>query len=172
MEKRPLVVLLGDSVLIDGVVASLRTSENLRVKHLDTPSAGVCERLLCLKPDLVVFELDSLQAPLLVSLIRVLAGTTLLGLDLTASRTIVVNSYPRTTHNMDQPAQIIQSQATQYAHAQKGGLGTINTHPVDILVGLNVPVTCAFVGRKAQETHQGLETPGHAPNRSDLHEVW
>jgi hypothetical protein len=102
---------LGDSVLIDGVALSLEKIKSTRVIRLQTPGTEIRERLVHLKPDLVVFELDSPYAPSIMSLLCDPAATTLIGLDLTCSRTIVVNSYPHTTHNMDELAQLIQAKA-------------------------------------------------------------
>jgi hypothetical protein len=113
MEKRPLVVLFGDSVLIDGVAVSLGEKEGLEVTHLDTTGVGVHERLGDLEPDLVVFELDSPYASSAFTFLREHPGIILVGLDLTCSRTIVLDSQQHVTPTLDALCQIVQTKVSE-----------------------------------------------------------
>jgi hypothetical protein len=117
MGKRPLVVLLGDSVLIDSVAVSLEGSRVLGVTRIDTLTANVEERLTSLKPDLVVFELDSPYSPLVFSYIRERPCIQLVGLDLTCSRVIVLDSQQHTMRTMRELAYVVQSVASREARA-------------------------------------------------------
>jgi hypothetical protein len=121
MEKRPLVVLLGDSVLIEGVAASLGDREAPEVIHVDTPSADIHERLESLEPDLVVFELDSPYASPILSLLKEHPGLTLVGLDLTCSRAIVLNSQPFFAPSLDELVHMIELKAIEGLYVPKGG---------------------------------------------------
>lgn len=121
MEKRPLVVLLGDSVLIDGVAASLGEKEARGVIHLDGPSVDVQERLEVLKPDLIVFELDSPYASPVFTLLREHPNITLVGLDLTCSRAIVLNSQQLVTPTLDDLCHMVQVKAREKTCIPKGG---------------------------------------------------
>ena len=59
MQKQPLIVLLGDSVLIDGVAAGLAGRQVPEMVRIATFNGDIAERLKALEPDLIVFELTS-----------------------------------------------------------------------------------------------------------------
>jgi hypothetical protein len=116
MVQRPLVVLLGDSVLMDGVAVSLGGCQELGVARIDTPAMDIEAYIASLKPDLVVFELDSLYSLHILSLLVEQPDIQLVGLDLNASRMIVLNSRQHTTRSMDEFSHVIHTLA---------GLGTL-----------------------------------------------
>ena len=121
MELRPLVVLLGDSILIDGIAASLGDKEVEGMIHLDAPSVDVQERLEVLKPQVVVFELDSPYASPVLTFLREHPRITLVGLDLTCSRAIILNSQQHFTPTIDNLCQMVQTKASEIPHLPKGG---------------------------------------------------
>ena len=108
MSRQPLIVLLGDSVLIDGVAVSLGGSQVLRVARISTLAFNIDECLKSLKPDLVVFELDSPYSSLVFSFLRRQPGLRLIGLDLTCSQVIVLDSYQHATRAMSELAHVVQ----------------------------------------------------------------
>ncbi|MBL7202080.1 MAG: hypothetical protein ISS56_18220 [Anaerolineae bacterium] len=121
MEKRPLVVLLGESVLMDGVAVSLGDQRALDVKRTGICAVGLRERLQSLKPDLIVVELDTRGSQSIVSLLRDQPSTLLLGLDLTCSRVIVLNSHQHMTRTMNDLCQVVQAEVSQASRSSKGG---------------------------------------------------
>ena len=121
MKKRPLVVLLGDSLLMDGVAVGLGAREVLGVVRMDTTAAENGESLKSLNPDLIVFELDTPWSPAILSLLREQPGTQLLGLDLTCSQVIVLNSHQHPTRNMKELCQLVQTELDHRAPVWKGG---------------------------------------------------
>jgi hypothetical protein len=133
MIKRPLVVLLGDSVLIDGVAVSLEGCQELGVARLDTPVIDIEACIQTLKPDVVVFELDSLYSLHILSLLTEQPGIQLVGLDLTSSRVLVLNSRQHTTRSMDEFSHVIHTLAGQGALLQKGGHRTELTIKLGVL---------------------------------------
>ena len=122
MGKQPLVVFLGDSTLIDSVAFSLRDSRVLSVTRIDTLTADIEERLASLKPDLVVFELDSPYSPLVLSCLRERPCIQLVGLDLTHSRVIVLDSQQLDNPTLDDLCRMIQTKVSESVH-WKGGSG-------------------------------------------------
>ena len=130
MGKRPLVVLLGDSVLIEGVAVSLGGCQELGVTRIDTLVIDIEACVKSLKPDLVVFELDSLYSTHILSLLKEQPGIQLVGLDLTASRVLVLNSRQHTTRSMDEFSHVIHTVAGRGALSQKGGYRT--TSPIKL----------------------------------------
>jgi hypothetical protein len=117
MGKQPLVVLLGDSVLIESVAVSLGGSRVLGVTRIDTLAANIEECLVSLKPDLVVFELDSPYSPLAFSYLRERSCVQLVGLDLTCSRVIVLDSQQHAMRTMSELAHVVQALFSREARA-------------------------------------------------------
>ena len=124
MEKQPLVVLLGDSVLIDGVAAGLASRQVPKMVRIDTFTADIVERLESLEPDLIVFELDAPRSSSIFTLLRQQPGILLLGLDLDYSQVLVLNSHHHITPTMNDLYQIVQAEASQQAFVSKGGEAT------------------------------------------------
>ena len=110
MDKRPLVVLLGDSLLMDGVAMSLGDTRQMGVLQMGPSLADVGERLRSLKPEMILFELDSPRTPALISLLREEPGTLLLGLDPDCSRVVVLNGSQHLARNMTELGQLVQVQ--------------------------------------------------------------
>ena len=125
MEKRPLVVLLGDSLLMDGVAVSLADRQLWGMIRLDIDALdiGECigECMESLNADLIVFELDSPWSSSILSLIKEQPGILLIGLDLSRSRAIVLNSHQHLTQSMNDLCQVVQAEANEKARTLKGG---------------------------------------------------
>lgn len=124
MEQRPLVVLLGESLLMDGVAVSLADRKMLGTIRMDSDVADIRECLEALQPDLIIFELDAPQSPSILSLLREQPGILLIGLDLACSRAIVLNSRQQMTRTMSELCLMVQAEADQKAHLPKGGAST------------------------------------------------
>ena len=124
-ERRPLVVLLGDSLLMDGVAVSLADWQLWRMIRLDIDALdiGECigECMASLDPELIVFELDSPWSSSILSLIKDQPGTLLIGLDLPCSRAIVLHSHQHLTQTMADLCQVVQAEANEKARLLKGG---------------------------------------------------
>lgn len=120
METRPQVVVL-DSILMDGIAASFAGHRQLEITCLDAHAFDVRQRLQTLKPDLVIFELDTSSVPSILSLLWEQPGILLLGLDLACSRAIVLNSHQHLTPTLDEFCRVVQAEASQTARLSKGG---------------------------------------------------
>jgi hypothetical protein len=121
MEKQPLVVLLGESLLMDGLAVSLAGRQTLGMLRIDT---NVVENKGCLeslKPDLVLFELDHPWAPDILSLLSEQPGIWLIGLHLSSNRVIVLNSQQYVTPTMNELCQVVQAEAREKARLSSGG---------------------------------------------------
>lgn len=110
MDERPVVVLLGDSLLMDGVAMSLGDGWRLGVVQMDTSGTDIGERIKSLNPELIVFELDGPRSPTLSTLLTEQPGTMLLGLDLDSSQVIVLNGSRHPARNMKELGQLVQLQ--------------------------------------------------------------
>ena len=121
MEKEPIIVLLGHSVLIDGVAVGLERQQNMRVCRIDDPGEDIEERLRSIMPELVIFELEVSGSSSLMNLLKDRTGISLLGLDQHCSQVMVLNSYPKTTCTMSELIETIQSIVRESASPSKGG---------------------------------------------------
>ena len=119
MGERPLIVLLGDSLLMEGVAMSLSGRRRMSVMRMDACLTDVGDRLRSLDPELIVFELNSPRAPSLLSLLREQPGTPLMGLDLDCSQVIVLNSSRHLTRTMRELGHLVQIKTGDKRQAER-----------------------------------------------------
>jgi hypothetical protein len=93
---------------------------------IDALDIGECigECMESLDPDLIVFELDSPWSSSILSLIKDQPDVLLIGLDLSRSRAIVLDSHQHLTQTMDDLCQVVQAEANEKARSSKGGAFT------------------------------------------------
>jgi hypothetical protein len=115
METRPLVVLLGDSVLVCGAAISLAGNQLLAMTRLDDHAIDVRQRLHALKPDAVIFDLDTPRLPCILPFLWEQPGIPLIGLDLACSRAIVLNCHEHINLTMDELCRVVQAEAGRKA---------------------------------------------------------
>ena len=120
MEKRPLVVLLGKSLLLDGVAVSLMDQQRLTMVRMESGTNVIQEQLGSLEPELIVFELDSPDAQSIISLLKDQPGILLIGLDLNCSRAIVLNSCQHLTQSMNDLQRVVLGAVNLKALASQG----------------------------------------------------
>ena len=109
MQNRSLVVLLGNSLLLDGVALSLATRQTLGIVRMDATSGDIRQQLRNLEPDLIVFELDSPCAPTILGLVKDRPDMLFIGLDLDCSQAIVLNSRQQPTRSMSELQRVVQA---------------------------------------------------------------
>jgi len=110
MERQTVVVLLGDSMMMDGITVDLVKNEAIRSIQLDPSTANLNELLKSTSPDLIVFELGTAWSQSILSLLSEQPGSLLLGLDLEFSRVIVMNSHQRFTKSIEELLQLFQDE--------------------------------------------------------------
>ena len=121
MDQRPLVVLLGDSVLMDSVAACLAVRQVMVILRIDGSDTAIAHCLRTLEPALIILELDNPESPSIPSFLREQSNTLLLGLDLDCSRVIVLNSQQHATRTMKDLYQVVRAEVGQGARELKGG---------------------------------------------------
>ena len=109
MEKRPIVVLFGDSLLMDAVAAGLSGRQELDMVQLDASITGE-ERLRSLCPDLVIFDLDTPHPGFIVRFLKNQPGVPLFGLNAISNKVIAISSQAHTTLTTDDLSQMIRLQ--------------------------------------------------------------
>jgi len=121
MENRPLVVLLGNSLLMDGVAVSLADKQMLRMVRIDTQTDDIWEQLESHQPELIVFELNNPNMLAIISHLKNRDDMLLIGLDLDCSRAIVLNSRQHLTRSMNELYRVVQSAANLEPMSSTGG---------------------------------------------------
>jgi DNA-binding NarL/FixJ family response regulator len=115
VNKQRLVVLFGDSLLMDTVEAGLEDSQDLGVMRIHTTVADVEERLKSLAPDLVILDLNTPHLAFIVPFLRDRPGIPLLGLDVTCSKVVALSSQQYLAFTADDLAELIRTQAANGA---------------------------------------------------------
>jgi hypothetical protein len=110
MKKRPLVLILGDSLLMEGVAVSLAGCPQLSLIGIDSTDFDVWQKVDSLNPDVILFELETPHSPFILSLLKERPGILLLGLDLSSSRMIVLNSRQHCSKTMHDLCQIVEAE--------------------------------------------------------------
>lgn len=123
MVDRPRVVLLGNSLLMDGVAVSLAKAEMPGLERLAMECSDVLACLQAAKPDLILFELDYLPAQWTASLLRAKCQLMLIGLDVENCLAIVINSHQHITHSMVDLCDLVQDLVHPVLRPEKESAG-------------------------------------------------
>ena len=110
MEDRRIIVLFGDSLLMDTVEASLGENPELGVMRMHTNMPDIGERLKSMQPHLIIFDWDAPHCQFVLPFLREQSGIPLLGLDVTCSKAIMLCSQDYTVLTADQLTELIQAQ--------------------------------------------------------------
>ncbi len=112
MGKQTVVVILGNSMMMDGITVSLANNKTIRSIQIDPSTTNLNELLKSTEPDLIVFELGTAWSQSILSLLSEHPGMPLFGLDLEFSRVIVINSYQRFTKSIEELSQLFQDEVS------------------------------------------------------------
>ena len=104
----PIIWIIGNTVLMDGVAACLEEQQIPNLAHWDAPNADLEAKLHSSKPDLIIFELETTDSYKLLDYFKEQPGIKLLGLNRNCSQVIVLNSFQRTIRTMTDLYQIVQ----------------------------------------------------------------
>lgn len=91
MEKQWTVAILGNSLLMAGLEASLRRQDALHVVQVPAGGRDVGALLAALRPDVVIFDLDAPEVQQTLELLKDCLGWGLIGLGI-AGNTVLVYS--------------------------------------------------------------------------------
>ncbi|MFN2109159.1 MAG: hypothetical protein ACK2UI_05815 [Anaerolineae bacterium] len=113
MDEKRLVVLYGDTLLIDGVEASLTERNGLDVIRVDTTITNVGQHLRTIAPDLVIFDLDTPVielSKLIVPLLQKQPGVPFICLDAEHSEVVTLACEQHTAHSTNDLVDLIRRQ--------------------------------------------------------------
>lgn len=123
MNTQPLLVLFGDSLILDSVEASLADRQTFSVLRLRRAQPEITERLQALTPTLIIFDLDTPCLRSILPFLKAKAGVPLLGVDINGN---IAVSLTCTHHCLEDQADLWNIIRT---HA---GTDTHSTQPVAV----------------------------------------
>lgn len=112
MDDRQVIVLFGDSLLMDGVEASLADQHEMDVIRMDATINNVGQHLQRIAPDLVIFDLDLPFSTQIVPLLQEQPGIPFIGLDAQCSEVITLSSQHFNALSANDLVKVIQMQTT------------------------------------------------------------
>jgi hypothetical protein len=107
-ESRPMIWIIGNNVLMDGIAASLQEKQIKNLVHWEKLDVDFDAKLRSNTPNLIIFELDTPGSYILLALLRQQPGIQLIGVDQNCEQVIVLNSFQRQSHSMRDLHQIVQ----------------------------------------------------------------
>jgi hypothetical protein len=106
--SRPIIWIIGNNVLMDGVATCLEERQIPNLIRWDTLNIDLKANLQACKPILIIFELDTPGSYILLDLLREHPGINLLGVDQRCNQVILLNSSMRKTRTMSDLFQIVR----------------------------------------------------------------
>lgn len=125
MDNRRLVVLVGDSLLMDTVEASLGENQEFGVMRIYTTVTDIAARLQSLYPDAVVFDWDAPHVEFVLDMLKQRPGVPLLGLDVTCSQVTVLTSEQHLTLTANDLARVVKAHSVGKAGPAEPTPGTV-----------------------------------------------
>jgi hypothetical protein len=123
-EKRQRIIVYGDSVVLDGVRASLKRASQLEIISLDQPPASLAENLPDLHPQAVIFDLGSVSPDFPLALLHQ-SNLVLIGIDPETHQALVWSERHLSELSMQELVEIIQGE--RHGDAEIRGHGDAGT---------------------------------------------
>jgi hypothetical protein len=102
------VLIIGNTVLMDGIETCLQELQLKHLVHWDTINAESEKDLNTNPPKLIIFEQDAPNANFLLNFLKECPGTYLLGVDIQCQQVLVMNSFQIQTRSMSDLQRITQ----------------------------------------------------------------
>jgi hypothetical protein len=103
------LALCGNSVLIEGIEASLKDREGLEIVHLDTSRPSAVQVLDRLSPDVIVFDLNPSQLSCVFTFLQTHTDVVLIGLDLDHDQALFLSGEWRMLPTVADLMQVIEA---------------------------------------------------------------
>jgi hypothetical protein len=130
MTKKGLVVVVGDSLLMDSIGTNLRNRLALSVVRLNACNMDLVRCVKALQPELVIFELDTHRPCTILSLLTKQSDSLFLGVDTYDSQVLMLDSNRHQVEDMQEFCQLVQTNLEYKTDMRKGGKETemLDTH--------------------------------------------
>jgi hypothetical protein len=109
MEERRLIVLFGDSLLMDAVEASLADRPEIDLVRVRSAILEFEKRVKSLSPDLVIFDFDTIHSQFVIPLLRARPEVPLVGLDFSSNQVVVLSGRAHTARTAQELTTLIQT---------------------------------------------------------------
>jgi hypothetical protein len=110
MEHHRLILLYGDSLLMDAVEASLADRQEIDLVRVRSAILDFETRVKSLCPDLVIFDFDTIHSQFVIPLLRARPDVPLVGLDFNSNQVVVLSGQAYTARTAQELARLLQSQ--------------------------------------------------------------
>lgn len=117
MQKLRTVAILGDSLLMAGLGASMRGQETVQVLQIEGLRQDLPAHLAALRPDAVIFDLDTPEPRLLLDLLTQCSGLLFLGLGMGRNRAVEFSSHAHAASSTVDLVGLIEREAGRVAVA-------------------------------------------------------
>jgi hypothetical protein len=121
MGYQPLVVVLGGSLLVDGVAIGLEKAQINNIIRVDPNIADTRPYLQSLQPDLIILELNDPRIESTLHLLKANPDISLLGINDSHSRALVLKTQEYTINTMQDFHELLQQVLHQKSRLFKGG---------------------------------------------------
>jgi hypothetical protein len=134
MREDCLVVLFGDSLLMDTVEAGLSDSPHFGIIRFHQTVTNVAARLKTLQPDLIVFDLGSPVSEFILPFLQEQPSVPLLGLDVASSRVVALSCEHHTILTADDLAGVILAKIANNHPSPERGRALLSLRGRDVSV--------------------------------------
>ena len=107
MADQPHILLLGDSVLMDGIAESLSKRRFHNMTRINSDARDARTFVNCFIPDLVIYELNAINIDPILTIIREQSDTLHLAVDMTSSQVILLDCRRKPTQSMHELCELI-----------------------------------------------------------------
>ena len=130
MGYQPLVVVLGDSLLMDGVAIGLAKTQINNIIRADPNLTDTRPYLQSLQPDLIILELNDPRIEPALHMLKVNPDISLLGINESRSRALILKTQEYTINTMQDFNELLQQVLHQKSRLFKGdGFTEYQTKP-------------------------------------------
>ena len=116
MRNQPLVLLLGESILMEGVAASLAKSQLICMRHQVSVDLDLGGYIRHTQPDMIIFELGSASIEAMLSGLCQYTNILILGLDLDCQRAVVLISKQLPVQSMNDLGRLLERETRLHIH--------------------------------------------------------
>ena len=110
MDQRRLIILFGDSLLMDAVEAGLADRPDIDLVRVRSALVEFETRVKSLCPDLVIFDFDTVHSQFVIPLLRARPEIPLVGLDFNSNQVVVLSGRAHTARTAQELARLIQTE--------------------------------------------------------------
>ena len=107
MANQPHILLLGDSVLMDGIAESMSKRDFYNMTRINSTSQEAQVFVRCFIPDLVIYELNATNIDPILTIIREQSDTLHLAVDMSSSQVILLDCQRKPTESMQELCELV-----------------------------------------------------------------